>query len=274
MKRLGGRLLTVFLILGSFYTARPSVAAGEGGHVVFVTIDGLRADAVKGDTTPTLWQLLGESEYSLDAKTVLPSRTLPAHLSLVSGVSPQRHSVTWNRYRPEVGTVETDTLFLRFEREGLHTALFAGKRKLAHLAAPERIHHHEAWRARSDAEVMDRALAYLERERPAFTLIHLPRVDRVGHAWGWMGGRQLRAVGEADAQVARLVATLRRLRAEERWTLLITADHGGRGSRHGSAREEDVTIPWIVWGDGVTAGEIPPPTLLDAYRLAVDTLER
>ena len=38
----------------------------------------------------------------------------------------------------------------------------------------------------------------------------------------------------------------------------LAADHGGHGHDHGSDDPRDVTIPWIAWGQGVTAtGEMP-----------------
>ena len=36
--------------------------------------------------------------------------------------------------------------------------------------------------------------------------------------------------------------------------MIVTADHGGHGRTHGTTRAEDMTIPWIVWGNGVSVG--------------------
>jgi arylsulfatase A-like enzyme len=33
--------------------------------------------------------------------------------------------------------------------------------------------------------------------------------------------------------------------------IIITADHGGHGTTHGTRRLEDMTIPWIIAGPGV-----------------------
>ena len=38
--------------------------------------------------------------------------------------------------------------------------------------------------------------------------------------------------------------------------LIITSDHGGHGTTHGSSMPEDMTIPWIVSGPGVKAGKL------------------
>jgi phosphopentomutase len=38
------------------------------------------------------------------------------------------------------------------------------------------------------------------------------------------------------------------------FSLIVTADHGGHGTNHGSDDPRDVTIPWISWGQGVKPG--------------------
>ncbi|NJN95378.1 MAG: hypothetical protein HC875_15350 [Anaerolineales bacterium] len=38
--------------------------------------------------------------------------------------------------------------------------------------------------------------------------------------------------------------------------LIITADHGGSGVKHGSNSPEDMTIPWLAVGPGVPAGKV------------------
>ena len=34
----------------------------------------------------------------------------------------------------------------------------------------------------------------------------------------------------------------------------MSADHGGHNKTHGTKSPEDMTIPWIVWGEGVKPG--------------------
>jgi arylsulfatase A-like enzyme len=35
---------------------------------------------------------------------------------------------------------------------------------------------------------------------------------------------------------------------------ILTADHGGHDLTHGTAQAEDTTIPWIIYGPGVSPG--------------------
>jgi arylsulfatase A-like enzyme len=36
--------------------------------------------------------------------------------------------------------------------------------------------------------------------------------------------------------------------------VILNADHGGHDTIHGTFRKEDMTIPWIVYGPGVSVG--------------------
>ena len=65
-----------------------------------------------------------------------------------------------------------------------------------------------------------------------------------------------RAVLEADRAVSRLISLADRAYGSGQFSLIVTADHGGHGTGHGSDDPRDVTIPWIAWGQGVRQGEL------------------
>ena len=96
-------LVTVSGCLGPHYIrtdASSRVAAprltGLTEHVVLVSIDGLRPDAISPKETPTLSRLTTEGSYTLSARTILPSKTLPSHTSMLTGQPPDIHGVSWN----------------------------------------------------------------------------------------------------------------------------------------------------------------------------------
>ena len=65
-------------------------------NVILISIDGLRPDAIEQFGAPTLQRLMNEGTYSLKARTILPSSTLPSHTSMLSGEPPDQHHVLWN----------------------------------------------------------------------------------------------------------------------------------------------------------------------------------
>lgn len=238
-------------------------------HVVVVLVDGLRPDAITVEGAPFLHGKLAVCAYTLEAQTVRPSVTLPAHVSMVTGLPPSKHKVSWNRYSPRRGHVRKETVFDAAHRAGLSTAMFGGKEKLLHLVRPGVVDF-VSTSDRTSSEVLQEALPYLSAQRPQLTLLHLPDVDVLGHRWGWMGKRQLEAVRETDRMLQRLFETLEAF--EESWAVILTSDHGGHGRHHDGATAPDTTIPWIVCGNEVDPAELPPVSLTATAGTALEIL--
>ncbi|MBQ4157507.1 MAG: alkaline phosphatase family protein, partial [Clostridia bacterium] len=70
--------------------------------VVLVLVDGMRPDGACACGHPFANALKSLSTWSMTAKTVKPSVTLPCHMSLFHSVDPDRHGVTTNTYVPQV----------------------------------------------------------------------------------------------------------------------------------------------------------------------------
>jgi len=219
--------------------------------VVLVSVDGLAPWVLASTETPRLDALAAGGTSAERAETVVPSRTLPSHTSMLSGLAPARHGVDWNDWRPG-RRIEVPTVFSVCRRARLRCGLFAGKRKFAHFAVDEPGVEQYAYAPRAEA-VLGRALAYLEARHPHFVMIHLAEVDAAGHWWRWGSGQQRAQIRRIDEDLGRFLDEAGE-RYDGRLSVIVTADHGGHGWRHGGAGERDVRIPWIAWGDGVPAG--------------------
>jgi ribosomal protein S30 len=81
--------------------------------------------------------------------------------------------------------------------------------------------------------------------------VHFPTPDFMGHEYGWLSPEQLSVLFRADQAIEMIVNELnvRGMRGET--LFIITADHGGHDTTHGSSLSEDMTIPWIASGAGV-----------------------
>jgi arylsulfatase A-like enzyme len=245
----------------------PSAAAAgpaRARSVVIVSVDGLRPDAIARFRPGVMQELMRGGRWSLDARTILPSKTLPSHTSMLTGVPPDRHGITWNDDAVVGrGLVPVPTVFAVARRHGLHTAAFFGKAKFRHLMVPGTLDYAQAptgwwgrWSARRTAHDVR---AYLERTAragaaPHLLFVHLGEPDYAGHAVGWMSWLYGRAVRTADEALAVVLAAADAAYGRGGYTLILTADHGGHRRTHGSADSLDVTIPWVAWGNGVATG--------------------
>jgi arylsulfatase A-like enzyme len=230
-------------------------------HVLVVSIDGLRPDAITAFNAPTLRRLAAEGSYTYAAQTITPSKTLPSHTSMLTGLSPEHHGVLWNNVATaKADLIDKGTVFGLARSRGYRTAAFYSKAKFQPLQQPGTLDYSQApggWFGRwsSDRTVSD-VEAYLTTSSPNLLFVHLGDVDRAGHASGWMSAKYGQAVEVVDGAIARLLAVAERTFGQNEYTVIVTADHGGHGNDHGSADPQDVTIPWMAWGRAVKPGLI------------------
>lgn len=227
--------------------AEPAPAASLPPKVLLISVDGLRPDAIVQAPAPNLLGLACRGAYSWRAQTVYPSVTLPSHASMVSGFPPEVHGLLWNDWRPVF--IQVPTVFSAASRAGLRTVMVVGKEKLQQLAIPGTVDTY-VFAAGGEEDVAVNALAEIRR---GFDLlfVHFPMVDITGHGTSWMSDPYLRQVARTDALIGRLLAAV-----PEHTTVIVSADHGGKGFGHFSTHPEDFTIPWIIAGPNVRKGHL------------------
>jgi predicted AlkP superfamily pyrophosphatase or phosphodiesterase len=229
-------------------------------HVIVISIDGLRPDAIAKFKATTLERLMREGRYSLNAHTIDMSITLPSHTSMLTGVNSDKHGVTWNSDRTDLGYTKAPTIFGFAHDAGFTTAAFFGKAKFSALQLPGTLdfsmrQHGELGMPWGSARTTGYVHDYLHRANPNLLFVHLGETDFVGHQLGWMGRTYGQAVRGADLAVSHIIDDATRRFGEGNFTVIVTADHGGHNHTHGTTRPVDTTIPWIVWGQGVQRGD-------------------
>lgn len=239
----------------------PPPGASVSRHVLVVSVDGLRPDAIAAYGAPTLLRLMREGSYTLTAQTIDPSKTLPSHTSMLTGQPPERHGVLWNNVTTaEDDSIDLPNIFGTARAHGYRTAAFFSKAKFAPLQVRGTLDYSQApggWFGRwSSARTVADVADYLEDARPNLLFVHLTDPDAAGHRAGWMTPDYGRAVLAADRALSRLIDLANRAYGDGRFSLIVTADHGGHGTGHGSSDPRDVTIPWIAWGEGVKPGAL------------------
>lgn len=261
-------------------------------HVVLVSVDGLAVRylrrLLRANRVPAFARLAQQGVSTNNARTD-PSNTytLPNHVSMLTGlpvVAPpcanaeRGHGYTSNddpdtretihdgnqarRYTPSVFDVVHD--------RGLSTALFASKSKFSILTnsyndsgAPDQLGEDDGPRkidhvfvSEDLGELTEALTSALVKGPPSFSFVHFGQPDRAGHADGWGSAEYLDAIVAVDAALGRILTLIEgdpRLAAHV--ALILTADHGGSGSRHWDAGDADnFTIPFFVLGPELPAG--------------------
>jgi len=218
-------------------------------RALILSIDGFRPDAIELTPMRNLGALMDEGAYSLVAQTIFPSSTLPSHSSMLTGLCPDKHGVNWNDYIPNKGYASGIDIFDLAHAAGLRTVMVVGKEKLRQVTEPESTDVFEFINDR-DLIIAARVVELIPQGFDLM-LVHFPTPDWMGHEYGWLSPEQYSVLFRADEALQIILNALEGAGMRDDTLIIITADHGGHNTTHGSRRLEDMTIPWIIAGPGV-----------------------
>ena len=102
--------------------------------VILISVDGMRPDGLLSCGNPYVRTMMDRAFYTLDGQTVMPSVTLPCHMSLFHSVTPQRHGITTNLYLPMARPI--NGLFEQLSMARKVSAMFYGWEPLRDVARP------------------------------------------------------------------------------------------------------------------------------------------
>lgn len=260
--------MTRFLALAALF---PSLllAAPRAEHVFVVSIDGGKPSVIAESEMPTLKKIVSEGAVTWKARTIFPSKTLPSHTSMLTGVGPDKHQVLWNAYTPIRGFVKVPTAFslLRAADPKAVTGMFVGKAKFRHLWLKNTLDIFdfggpqdpvptaagaEIEKDKKPAQMVAKnAAAWIKEHKPNLAFIHFPDPDSAGHASGWGSPEQKEAFKVTDQALWQLWQSIKDAGIADTSVIIISADHGGHDKTHGLDTPDDMEIPWIAWGAGV-----------------------
>ena len=239
--------------------------------VILISVDGMRPDGLLTCGNPYAEELQRISSHTLTARTVFPSVTLPCHMSLFHGVTPQRHGVMTNTFVP--GAQPVDGIFELVKKSGRRSSMHYGWEPLRDLSVPSSIQWADYVRYDTaddtDAQLTELCARRIRESKPDFVFLYLVQTDAAGHHVGWMTQPYLQRIHAALNCVKRMVDEF----ASE-YTVIVTADHGGHGDDHGTDLPEDMNIPQFYIGPRFTPGrDLGQISLLDIAPTVADLMD-
>ena len=240
--------------------------------VILISVDGMRPDGFLECGNPYIHELMKSSSYALDARTIFPSVTLPCHMSLFHSVPAERHGITTNTYMPMVRPF--NGLFEQIAGAGGKSVMYYGWEPIRDVSRPlsliasEYINSYSA--ADTDGILTDRMIKYLENNDMDFAFLYLVETDeKGGHDSGWMSETYLNYVNKAVSNIEKVIEKF-----GDKYTIIITADHGGHDRGHGSEMKEDMTIPIFFRGRDFEAGKaLENVSILDIAPTIADVMQ-
>ena len=240
--------------------------------VILILVDGMRPDALDACGHTFVGDALAHGTHFLDAETVMPSVTLPCHMSLFHSVPATRHGILSNTYVPQVRPVKG--LCEVLASAGKTCATFYNWEELKDITRPGSLEYScfisggkHGYENANDVLTKEATRHYLEY-RPDFTFLYLGWTDAAGHDKGWMSAEYLRAVKGSWQNISEICRV-----ADEDTLVIITADHGGHGRIHGTEMHEDMTIPIISYNPGLPSCSRSGGSIIDIAPTICDYLD-
>ncbi len=192
------------------------------------------------------------------ARGVMPTVSSPNWASMIMGAGPEQHGVTSNDWQPdkfdfppvsgEGSRFPTIFGILRAQQPKARIAVFHDWDGFGRLVEPGVADVTED--LKGSTETMRHAMQHWRKNRPHLMFVHLDDVDHAGHEKGHGSPEYYAAVAEAGRLLAELDEAIKDTAAY----LIVTADHGGRGKKHGGNTIEELEIPWMITGPKVRRG--------------------
>ena len=262
-------------------------------HVIVISVDGMGSAYVKPllqagltNELTTFKRMQAEGAGTLNARDDADfAITLPNHTSMMTGrgvMGPSGHNWTTNTDPPAGATYQTNkgsyvaSAFDVAHDHGLRTGIWSGKSKFslfhtsygATTGAPDlsatdhgrdKIDYEKIAASVPAAVLTDDFVRQMTHQPFHFAFFHYQDPDAVGHALGWSAdpaSPYAAALKRVDTQIGKILDLVRATPAlNGTTTVILTSDHGGHGRTHGDTKNPlDYTIPFYVWGAGVTAG--------------------
>ncbi|MCQ6559973.1 alkaline phosphatase family protein [Paenibacillus mendelii] len=231
-------------------------------RVVFIGIDGA-GNGVKDPqaNAQNIQKLMSEGAGTYEAKAMLPTISAQNWGSILHGVIPAKHGLTNDvaagKPYPENNLYPSYMKMLKQERPMLKQASFAtwspiNKGIIEDSAGAYKVN------GGNDETTTQKTVDYIKAEghNARNIFVHLDEVDGAGHNYGYYTPKFYEKLQNADQYVGRIVQALEDAGLMEDTLIILTADHGGKGTGHGGNSLEEQTVFWAAKGKSIAAGTV------------------
>ena len=242
-----------------FYILLFTMSFSIENKILFIGIDGCRADALEVANTPNIDNIIQNGFYINNAISSIngqPTYSGPGWSSMITGVWMNKHGVTDNSF---IGSNFEEyhpfTTLLENSGEDFHFASFIMWSPIHYNIFNGTIDYNEL-HSQYDANVAIGAANYLQNT-PDIDVLFLAfdHVDHAGHSYGFdpQITNYTNVISEVDNYIGLVLNALenRPNYSNEEWLIIISSDHGGNLSGHGGQTIEEILIPIILSGNSV-----------------------
>ncbi len=234
-------------------------------QVVLVGVDGMGARWIPWEKMPNLSKLRAEGYYAV-ARNNYPTSSGINWGTVMFGTVVEVHGYrNWNSKKPDVPApqiVLTDKgipacVFHEIKKQdpSAYTVSLYNWDGIGFVHATNEVDYVKYFPTGSlegrDDAVIDEGLAQLKAHKPKLSFLYQHLPDCYGHKCGWGTPEFTNACIHVDQNVGKLVKGLEEMGLRDSTAIILVADHGGLGKKHGMDNIECFDVPFLVNGPTV-----------------------
>ena len=231
-----------------FLTACPS----ENGStttktpLILISMDGFRWDYFNKTETTNFDELIQSGSKANALIPVFPTKTFPNHISIVTGRYPENHGIIANRMYDPVfdesyyigeGSApvrdgkwyDSEPIWVTAEKQGQKAMTMFWPASEAEIMGIRPSEYFVYDGSISHNDRIDQVLKWVDypaEERPMFISTYFSHTDSYGHQYGPDSDEILKAIGEMDRTIGRLIFGLKARGLFEKVNIVLVSDHG------------------------------------------------
>jgi hypothetical protein len=286
---------SLLLLAAVLCSSASAYAAGTSQYVIAISVDGMGSNyfspLAATNSLPNMEAMIAQGASTLNARDdANVAVTLPNHTDMVTG-RPQNsypaqgiagHNWTLNGYpdgsyttlAQKNGSYEYSVFDVAHDN-GLRTGMWATKSKFALFTTSynatngavdttgvdngrNKLDTGYVVEAASAATMANAFITSMTANPTNYSFLHFQDPDAAGHSYNWGSTQYNTALMNVDTQIGNIMAMVNsNPQLAGKTTIIVSADHGGHSNTHGDTTNPlDYTIPFLVWGAGVSSGDL------------------
>ncbi len=269
----------------------PASDDAVANQAILFVLEGIGPESLKSNAMPVLSQLMKDGAATWSATAVQPALRLPTMASLITGVSVQKHGMTWNSFEFARGYPRPPTMFDYLDLSGgRDSTIFYMDEALYQLAKPEPYTDHQICGALrpecNPATIVSYVRQYFRKAMsghgyghaipslPHLLIVHLPDAGRAGASDGWSSKAYRESLKRVDGAMGSVLDLYRELDLLKSTIVFVTSISPSGASGFGEpasasappeAKGGPPQVLWMASGPGVKKGHrlVGPVSIID-----------
>lgn len=229
-------------------------------HVFLIGLDGMSSAEFVDAEMPFVKSLMEQGMFTVKKRSVLPSSSAINWASMFMGAPTEIHGyTTWGSRTPELpsrvigdnGIFPTVFQLTRNNYKDAEIGVLYDWDGIKYLVDTLSLNYFDKTTSIDPENLAEMASDYILDKKPMLAAFIFDNPDHIGHTIGWESDEYQEMLTRLDNNVKKIVEAIDKAGIRRNSVIIVTADHGGIGTGHGSISLNEMETPFVMTGPGI-----------------------